>query len=726
MMVLGSICSGLVAAQEIIPAAAARAIDDEVGFAILVWQHRTDAIQDAAIYKSVNLRGFHIDRGDGQQSRKNWALRNKWPYYIDHAAGKGTLHLTNRSGLQSIPHDGTPSPRPHSFAESATLQELQRQVNANLPDAISSQTLAVALDDEVSIGTFNSPLELDYSPNSVRRFRSWIRKQYRDPVALHRAWSKAAAEDGVLEPKPFEFIRKEIDAQPPSSWRLAPWMDFRAFNDHVFADTLAKVTRHAITLSDGAPVGVVGAQQPSAYGGFDYSRLRHAVQFMEAYDIGGTNEILHSFWSQTPRKPRMQTYFLSGDPSVDRWFLWYYLVHGNRGVIAWPTVKGKHWFDDGKVHQSVKSLARTFQEVQSPMLSPLAHPNTRSVFDEIAVLISHPSARLGWAIDSTAHGKTWPRRSSSLDNACNSAGKNRVAWTRLIEDLGYQARLVDENDLRGGVLDQHRVRVLVLPQALAIDAATCDAIERFVTQGGVVLADYMPAITDEHGTGYRLSPLARVFGLSDEQARSEHWFDGKRRYEINGERYTKPFAQRISDDGCLMDGGQAIIHREITDTWRAHTYGNGKAVFINQSPTRLFDSETRRGNIGKRWREKLRHILKSSLGNPQVRSDDLETGVELLRYEVNNTNDQIWCWVANPTRQASVDGAGKRASVSHDTISFSVVPSRELRDQIVEVTDLRSGRKVPIKYPLKIQMPGDEAVIYKISFHRSAHSSAED
>ncbi|MEM8668931.1 MAG: hypothetical protein AAGG48_15530 [Planctomycetota bacterium] len=707
----------VVQAQVAVPAAKVRAIDDEVGFAILVWQFKTDALQDARQYEGVNLFGFHIDRGRGQKSRVDWGVDRDWVYYVDHAAGKGTLHLTDRSGLSQIPRDGTAAIRPHSFSDPATDEQLRRELDRNLPDAISERALAVALDDEVSIGTFNSPLELDFSPDSLRLFQKWMRRAWSDRSAVERAWSESKTDDGQWNPQTYESVRRQITEKPPSQWRLAPWFDFRAFNDEQFSNAIAKATLHAMEKAKGAPVGVVGAQQPSAYGGVDYSRLRDAIQFVEAYDIGGTNEILHSFWSEAPRKPRMQTYFASGNLAADKWFLWYYLAHGNRGVIVWPSIKGNPWFDRGQIHPHVRELAKTFEQVQSRELAPLAHPRTEPVFDPIAVLVSHSSARLGWAIDASAHGKTWPRRSSSLDNSCNSSGKNRVAWTRLLEDLGYQARLVDEKEISNGVLDAMRTRVLILPQSLALDETTCKVIQQFVAIGGTVIADYFPAVTDQHGSGYENYPFAELFGLGENSSVIDSWFDGRQRFEINGERYTRPFAERFSTDDCIIVNQQPLIHRDVNATWAQNPFGDGLAVLINQSPTILFDNETRHGVIGKTWRDKLRRILKAAQVYPEIVTEidqrDDASGIECLRYQVSR-NDQIWSWVANPTRQASVDGAGKTVSLPTQPLSVSISPSKRLRERIDRIVNLRTGEEVALAFPFRIVMPGDEAAFVRV------------
>ena len=273
----------------------------------------------------------------------------------------------------------------------------------------------------MSNGTFNSPLEVDFSQAAIDAFRNWLPGQYASEKQLRTTFGTQA------NPATFESVRKQL-ADPPSEWKLSPWLDFRTFMDQTQADVFAELVRYTNSKKATIPAGVVGGQQPSAYGGFDYSRLRHSLQWIEAYDIGGSNEILHSFWSQRPRRGRMQTYFLSGNKTTDTWFLWYYLAHGCRSVIAWPTVDGKPWFENGRIHPKVQRLSETFAEVQKSELGILSHPDTEPIFSPIAVLYSHPSVQVGWAIDASAHGKTWPRRSSSLDNSCLSSGKNRVAW----------------------------------------------------------------------------------------------------------------------------------------------------------------------------------------------------------------------------------------------------------------------------------------------------------
>lgn len=81
------------------------------------------------------------------------------------------------------------------------------------------------------------------------------------------------------------------------------------------------------------------------------------------------------------------------------------------------------------------------------------------------------ASRYLWATDALIHGKTWPRRSSSLDNNGSNAGKNRVAWSKLLEDCGFQARWISVDQLQQGELESGGIRALILPRTMALSDA---------------------------------------------------------------------------------------------------------------------------------------------------------------------------------------------------------------------------------------------------------------
>lgn len=675
-------------------------------FRIFVWQYKTDARQDIQLYRQLGLSAFHIDRGAGTQTTVDWAAQNQLPYYVDHAAGKGILHLTERTGLKSLRNDGSLQPRPQSLAEEKTIRDLYQQLESNLKVAAKGPALAIALDDEVSLGNFNTPLEVDASESSVALFRKWLEKQYGDITQLNDQWDTNYGSFADVRPVGFEEVRQRITGKPFSAWNLSPWIDWRSYMDTQFSAVTAELVQYANSLAPGIPIGVVGGQQPSPYGGFDYEKLGRAVQWIEAYDIGGTNELLTSFWHHS-KKPAVQTFFASGDLWRDQWFLWYYWAHGNSGVIAWPDMSGNAWFENGKVRPEIEQLASTFNEVQSQQLAFTSRENVKRVCDPIAILYSHPSVQVSWATDALTHGKTWPRRSSSLDNDCSSAGQNRIAWNKLLEDCGFQPRWISVDELEAGRLSKEEFKVLVLPRAMALSDASCEAVERFRDQGGCVVADYWSAVFDQHGRARRVDGklqggLDELFNVKRDEAAG--YFDGQTLTEVDGEKYNLPFLERLPRYKKSTDGLNIVeLGSEAGMQLRA--------VYLNLSPLAYSDPSYRLSDEGAKWRSAITNLFASWGIKPEVSitaNGQPLPMIETIRWK---GKDKEWLiCVANPTREAAIDGAGTMQASGYNgpiQLLFSSTHSGG--------SNLRSGEVFQAGNSLTTQFAAPEPIILEFS-----------
>ncbi len=447
--------------------------------------------------------------------------------------------------------------------------------------------------------------------------------------------------------------------------------------DWQFADVCARLTRVANDVAPGVPAGFVGAQQPSVYGGYDYDRLRDSVQWIEAYDIGGTNEILRSFWSGSQPRPRVQTFFSTGEARQDAWFLWYYLLHGNRAVIAWPDREGHGWFENGRLAPYLEENRATFREVQGEVSHQLLAKDVRFDPDPIAVLYSHPSVQASWATDVVTHGNSWPHRSSGLDSTCQTAGKNREAWFKLLEDCGHQYDVISAREVGGGALAQRQIRVLILNRALALSDQECQAIESFVRGGGTVIADYWTALLDEHGVGRPDGGgLDRMFGIKRDEQRG--YFDGSTITEIDGERYERPFLQRlplentlryedkmIVERGTTASGAQAAGHVENADVVLQRRIGRGTVVYLNLTPVEYYDNGVRMQSRGEQWRALLSSLLRDAGLEPRATVHAQGSAVPLVETLFWHGEDRTLLGIVkNPSRQASIDGT---AAADHVT-----------------------------------------------------------
>jgi hypothetical protein len=695
-------------------------------FLILVWQYQTDVEKDLPLYREAGLAAFHIDRGAGQEARVEFARREALPYYVDHAADKGYLHLTDRTGLGRLKRGRDVQPRPQSLADPKTVEIMKQHLARNVAVAKAGPAVAYAFDDEISLGTFNSPLEVDASPPSVAAYRAWLRGQYPDAAALSASWGVPVKSFDEAQPHSFEAVRAAHTAPPLAGWNLARWMDWRTYMDTQFADVLADLARYTNTLDPAVPAGFVGGQQPAPYGGYDYAKLARAAQWMEAYDIGGTCEILRSLWRHPERRPYVQTWFSAGDPKRDAWFLWYYLVHGNRGVIAWPD-RGGSWFHHkgGGLAPFIKANADTIREVQGPVSEPILDPQARFDADPVAVYYSHPSVQASWAMDVVTHGGSWPNRSSSLDNGNQSAGRNRTAWMKLLEDCGYQYNVVTPAQVVGGALERDGVRVLVLGRTVAMSDTECDAVRRFAESGGTVIADCLPAVLTERGKGRERGGLDGLFGVARDE--SKGLLGGQGVTEIDGEKYNRPLPERLRYDGALVHEGIAVYERGLTaaadakaaaragtaDVVVSRAAGKGRAVYLNLTPVAYNDVGRRAGAFGDAWRRIVGAELAAAGLAPRARVTSGGRPATMAETLLWRRGDRVvLCLIRNLPREAAVDDVGTLAGTYGEPGEVEIA----LAAPVTAVKNLRTGEALPDGRTIRAQWKPWEALVFEMTW----------
>ncbi len=212
------------------PGAVRRATGDvgSVSDSCLAVQHRRTP--RLGLYQRAGFGGFHIDFGAGQDDVVEFANQRHFPYYVDHAAGKGILYLTERTGRDKLLNDGNLAARPQSLAEPDTWERLVRELTSNLSTTRRGPMVAAAFDDEISLGVFTSPHEVDASPASIAMYRQWLRDQYRTIEQLNLSWHTQHASFADVQPVPFGEVREQHQRPPFSRWNLAPWMDWRCIH----------------------------------------------------------------------------------------------------------------------------------------------------------------------------------------------------------------------------------------------------------------------------------------------------------------------------------------------------------------------------------------------------------------------------------------------------------------------------------------------------------------
>ena len=677
-------------------------------FKILVWQYKTSVLEDFHLYQKSGLGGFHIDRGAGREDLVAFSLKEQFPYYVDHAADKGFLHLKGPD-VQTVTGEYGLTIRPYSLANPNTLREIKEHLNRNIKATKKGLVLAYAFDDEISLGSFVTPCDVDIHPLSIKWFREWLKSRYGEIGSLNKEWNAQFNSFDEVMPRSFEEVRKHAQKPPLSKWNLAPWMDFRQFMDFQFASVLSELTRYTNSLDPKTPAGFVGGQGPGPWGGYDYAKLSRAVQWMEAYDIHGTNEILRSFWN-SERRPRMQTFFSTKNPKLDSWFLWYYMLHGNQAVIAWPD----GWFrtDGHEIAPHVLALKDAFKEIQGPVGEILVNPRTIFDPDPIGIYYSHPSIQAGWAMDAITHGGSWIKRKGSIDDANQTAGVLRKVWCKLLEDLGLQYDFISYLDIEERQIDLNkRFKVIILPRTICLSDLEAQALRNFVMEGGTLVVDYLCGVLDEHGKGRTKGALDDLFGvLRDESA---GYMNGKGLTEIDGEKYQQSFLRRFTHyDGAYRfqdivvfergtrhrPGCRGVEIRKFFGKFHQasviieNQFGKGRTFYLNLTPLEYWDPEKRFSKHGENLRKIISDMMNAAGLFPRIKiyeNDHVTNMIEPLYWR--NGNKHYIGLIKNPSEQKELRRLGKFSEVQG--ISGEVVEIKlEFKDPIRGLINLRTGK----------------------------------
>jgi len=533
--------------------------------------------------KEHGINGGFVDRGHGPLA---WLEQNDLQFYCDHTAGKGTLYLrgaNNRSNWRDYQRNPR-AIRPVPIHE-GTLAATRRVISKNQGRVrLSDSLVAYALDDEVSWGAFVIPIPWRLRDDDAA-YAKWLESYYGRP---HRP--------EYVTP---DFCLGQL-GRPLAELDFSPFLDRMTYNDSVWAEFIGALVEATNENDTKTPCGIVGGQNPSLWGGYDYAKLQKKLQFIEAYDMGSSHEILRSL-NRDNKKPIVTTHFHKKGARDDSWKAWSRFAHGQRGMIAW--VEG--WFDGKEPKPWLKEFAPTLKELgqkQGPKLL-----GARWQHDGIAIYYSHPSIQVSWILDSEPHGKTWVNRGK--DDMLGTSHNVRRAWEYLLTDAGLQYDFVAYDDvIRDGVPREYDV--LILPACFALSDVEARRIEEFAARGGRVVADFMCGLFDQHGKGRKKGALDDLFGVehTGKETRAD-FFGGKLWVETDQDAAYSASTWRelfATHPGKDVREGFTVAERKLKGP-----YTKERATYLNLSPQSYLQLREG-GHAAPRHRELfLKHIGKT-------------------------------------------------------------------------------------------------------------------
>ncbi|NIA03242.1 MAG: hypothetical protein GWP12_01700 [Nitrospirae bacterium] len=130
---------------------------------------------------------------------------------------------------------------------------------------------------------------------------------------------------------------------------------------------------------------------------------------------------------------------------------------------------------------------------------------------KIAVHFSYPSVHAAWIVDGEIMKET--RVGSNNSETLKQLNRNRDGWVKILHDAGVGFDFISYSSIEEGGLKTKGYKVLILPMSYALSDEEVIKIEKFVEEGGILIADALPGVMDDHTKFRSKRALADVFGI---------------------------------------------------------------------------------------------------------------------------------------------------------------------------------------------------------------------
>src|SRR5215467_5290992 len=477
-------------------------------YQIIMWQGQT-AGEYGALKKIGVTAGAAVYRSS-EQAPPEALIQNDMQWYVENIATD--FYSAYHRLLPDRPknwkfleakrlHDKDPSSkeafkRDPSLSDPEWLTAIGERLAATARSNAPYRPLFYNLGDEPGIADLSAFWDFDYSPHSLAGFRAWLCGRYGTLAALNRQWGSSYASWDAIMPG------GTTEAMQRADQNYSSWSDFKEWMDVVFARALQVGMDAVHSVDPAAYVAIEGAQQPG-WGGYDYARLSAVLDVIEPYNIAGNVELIRSL---NPRTIILTTASAQGPGEKHR--VWRELLHGSRGLILWDA-RSEFVRPDGRLGPRGLDAEPYFTEIRRGTGALMI--NSERPAAPIAVLYSPRSLRLEWMDEQRPKGEAWTKRSASSDEY-GPLRWRRESLGRLLEDLGRPYRFVTSEEIERGDLAGQGYRVLILSHAISLTEREAQGLRAFVEQGGVVMADGVPGVYDEHGRRLLTSRLSDFFG----------------------------------------------------------------------------------------------------------------------------------------------------------------------------------------------------------------------
>jgi hypothetical protein len=319
-----------------------------------------------------------------------------------------------------------------------------------------------------------------FSEHCQKEFRRWLQEQYGDLEALNRSWcSDFKAWDEVVA-----MTAGEVRSRPS----FAPWVDHRTFNDWNRAEAHRLLVNSIYRTDPDLAYSLSGTSETNPTNAWDFYQLMPHLKALASYT--GEQTIQHRCFS--PHKLLNMPWL--GYDSAYSHLNAYILNVLFRGATGLNIYGNFNITPDYRFSPRGADLIRALDNYRNGPAEAITRSDWYAY--PIAFLYSPASIKVDWML--------------------NLAGVQRSTingYKLLVEDASLNYDYVAYGQLENSdILDNYKI--LFLPTASAMSDREIAAVQKFVQQGGILVADMQCASFDQHGKPRTAPGLQEVFGLT--------------------------------------------------------------------------------------------------------------------------------------------------------------------------------------------------------------------
>jgi hypothetical protein len=459
--------------------------------------------------------------------------------------------------------------RPSCLNDTSWLEQVWRWYGPRADGAAHDRPWLWSLGRDLFLAPEGGSLDFCRSLYCRRTFSSVLKRKHVIIDPLNGRWGTAFRKWSDTRPATAaEMIaalsRTDAVDRADAFRKLASWFDHKDFMDRTWADAVSVARSVTLSTHRTAEVGLEAPMLPSVYAGGNATRLLPALDWVSV-----PARMPELALARSMSGPRSKTLTELGDEDPVRAMM-RGLVYGHRGCVYRPA--GPAPGDE----RTRADLAKMRDAISGGLDEFFKQATWES--DKVAVVYSHPSIRVEWALDAAS------------GNPETRAGQALAAWLQVLADLGMAPQVLDEGQVARGALRRDGYKALILPRTYCMSSKCLSQVVKFARSGGLVIADAGTALLDGDANPVSSAAIEGLFGIAPGRSLMAHVTRTREGAAPSLRGITRPGAYidgvdaqsiRLVDPNVRALGSHSLAFREGVEGLVTNPFGRGRGVYLN-------------------------------------------------------------------------------------------------------------------------------------------------